>query len=631
MKRAHASVPLPHEAAVCCHMAQVQCSNRSLHSPSAILAKLAFMLLILAGPSISLAQQPQLKKSRGPYYVGDAVQVQISIEVEDDSSNIECVYTGEVEDVVVSAPQRGLTQSGSTITFNGRLVQKASLVHTFLFRVRAEKPGEVLVGPFLLTVDGQERVIPGTSFDFESLEPDEGMSLEFEFSDDRIYVGEKVPLKITWTFEGDRFARQLAAQELVVRSTMFDQFQFDDIQGRSADTMIIDTAEGAFRIVADKQDVRNLEEGRVTMTAVRTLAANSPGRYEEVSGSCRTIRGSDWVRDFFDIVPRKRTPAICMTSPFSFEVLPLPLQGQPASFTGAVGKGFAISASANRSVVRVGDPISLDITIQGDGNIEELSIPLKSGSGALDEDLFQLPDEIPSGTLTDNSKQFKVPIRVKSESVNQLPAIAFSWFDPEKEEYQTAFSKPIALQVMETQIISAADVVSSAAQPPSQEATSPKQSTSAASSRALDFVGANLAIENNPVKLLAATNLFASSWTAPALHIVGVLFVVAAFLVRRSRQSDPIQSQRKQLIASLRSEISKSKTQPAKEAASEVASAMRKLLVQCPQSMRPQVESLIADAENLIFSPSNNDSAQASLVERAQQSIDQYSKEGRQR
>ena len=172
------------------------------------------------------------------------------------------------------------------------------------------------------------------------------------------------------------------------------------------------------------------------------------------------------------------TPALAAGTPLSFEVKPIPLEGRPASFSGAVGSGFSIDVSANRSVVRVGDPISLT-----------LSVPRRWQSGTacpcphwrrtpgLSADLFQIPTEQVAGTFDGNAKQFKVNVRVKDQRVTQIPPIEFSWFDPVKEQFQTTQSKPIALQVMEAQVVSAADVV--AATPAQDPASRPAGTPSA--------------------------------------------------------------------------------------------------------------------------------------------------------
>ena len=232
------------------------------------------------------------------------------------------------------------------------------------------------------------------------------------------------------------------------------------------------------------------------------------------------------------ISPRSaNTPALAAGTPLSFEVKTIPLEGRPASFSGAVGSAFSIDVSANRSVVRVGDPISLTLSVRGAGNLASVSLPALADNAGMSADLFQIPSEQVAGTFDGNAKQFKVNVRVKDQRVTQIPPIDFSWFDPSQEQFQTTHSKPIALQVMEAQVVSAADVVSAA---PATGSTAPAgakppvpSESRGNTSAGFAFVGANLAIEQDVTQLLTNTAL----GTSPKTIAIVVYALAAAVLV----------------------------------------------------------------------------------------------------
>jgi hypothetical protein len=52
-----------------------------------------------------------------------------------------------------------------------------------------------------------------------------------------------------------------------------------------------------------------------------------------------------------------------------------------------------------------------------------------------------------AGFVQDETKVFVTTIRPRSEDINQIPAIPFSFFDPEKEAYQTVYTDPISIDV----------------------------------------------------------------------------------------------------------------------------------------------------------------------------------------
>ena len=224
---------------------------------------------------------------------------------------------------------------------------------------------------------------------------------------------------------------------------------------------------------------------------------------------------------------------------------PLPAVGRPESFAGAVGTGFSMDVAANRTVVRVGDPISLTVSLRGVGNLENASLPPLSADGGMQPGQFQLPSEQPAGTFDGKTKQFKVNVRVNDESVNQIPALAFAWFDPEQQKYELSRSKPIALQVMPAHVVSARDVI---AAPSTNHATSRTngadrndRSLATSADTAISLQGANLAIERDATQLLADHGGLVSGWAVRVgPYFAGVAAILAAVLSRRRAEADPV-------------------------------------------------------------------------------------------
>ena len=61
----------------------------------------------------------------------------------------------------------------------------------------------------------------------------------------------------------------------------------------------------------------------------------------------------------------------------------------PPSFAGAVGRGFSLEAAADRSVVQLGDPITLTLTIRGDGNLGNVALPALEGEHGFSPERFR--------------------------------------------------------------------------------------------------------------------------------------------------------------------------------------------------------------------------------------------------
>ena len=92
-----------------------------------------------------------------------------------------------------------------------------------------------------------------------------------------------------------------------------------------------------------------------------------------VEASVRVRRQS---RSIFDDFFRgtSQVPAVIVSSPVEIEVLPLPEEGRPRSFSGLVGR-LGVSASIDRSSVETNDAVTLEVIVEGEGNLRGLEAP----------------------------------------------------------------------------------------------------------------------------------------------------------------------------------------------------------------------------------------------------------------
>lgn len=129
------------------------------------------------------------------------------------------------------------------------------------------------------------------------------------------------------------------------------------------------------------------------------------------------------------------------------EVLPLPENGKPADFSGAVGN-FSFKAQVAKEKVKTNDAINLNLSISGRGNLKLLD-PVK----------INFPDnfEVYDPKITDNigvtasgvsgSKNFEYLVIPRNEGTYKLEPVNFSYFDPEKKKYITLPSPEFNLTV----------------------------------------------------------------------------------------------------------------------------------------------------------------------------------------
>jgi len=202
------------------------------------------------------------------------------------------------------------------------------------------------------------------------------------------------------------------------------------------------------------------------------------------------------------------------------EVKPVPTEGQPRYYRGAVGQ-FTIQAAAKPTEVTVGEPITLNLTISGNGRMEVVPPPPLPEIEELARD-FKVPNDPLTGTVQQDAKTFTQSIRAKTDQVKVIPPIPFSYFDPRAEKFVTVNTRPIPLSVKATEKLSAAQVVDSA--------TGQVRTT-----RSLTEVSSGILANYNGADEILGQQAFSPGW--PAAMAMGLPPVAALvnWLVHRRR------------------------------------------------------------------------------------------------
>jgi hypothetical protein len=134
------------------------------------------------------------------------------------------------------------------------------------------------------------------------------------------------------------------------------------------------------------------------------------------------------------------------TAPLRLEVLPLPKEGRPSCFTGAVGQ-FDMDAIVPNPRPAAGDPANLVVKIGGKGNFRAMGAPVLTGSDGWRSypptDRFEGSDPLSYAGV--KSFDFTLIAREPSEV---SPGVEFSFFDPVAAKYVTLKSKPLPLQAL---------------------------------------------------------------------------------------------------------------------------------------------------------------------------------------
>ncbi len=127
------------------------------------------------------------------------------------------------------------------------------------------------------------------------------------------------------------------------------------------------------------------------------------------------------------------------------EVMPLPTEGRPASFSGAVGK-FNITGSLSSSSVKVNQPVSLKIRFQGKGNVKAIELPHLDLPTNLE--IYDTKRESQFSKTGDAFIEFEVLVIPRNIGDAIIPPMSLSFFDPQTAKYVVKQTPEFKLKVL---------------------------------------------------------------------------------------------------------------------------------------------------------------------------------------
>lgn len=128
------------------------------------------------------------------------------------------------------------------------------------------------------------------------------------------------------------------------------------------------------------------------------------------------------------------------------EVLPLPQDNRPSSFSGGVGD-FNVSSAVDKYDVRANEAVNLTFKIEGQGNMAAIGEPKAKWPDGVE--LYDSKGSSNSGKGGLGSKVFEYVLIPRTPGKLTLPPMEFSYFDPAKKNYVTKSTDKIDITVSE--------------------------------------------------------------------------------------------------------------------------------------------------------------------------------------
>ncbi|MEZ4331696.1 MAG: BatD family protein [Myxococcota bacterium] len=595
----------------------------------------------LLGAAPAAAQEARVELARAPYYQGQPIELHVIATQFESSPQPEVEFDPQP---ALAIRLVGVSPSSSTSIsiVNGQMTRVHEVSFTYRYELTSSRTGELLVPAFRVRQGATVRTTRSFTIDVAAVPSSDEFGVSLVLPEGPIFVGQRVPLAIEVRID------EAAAPDILdyrIQIPLFDVpgVRFVDTAPPGAsETLSIATAGGVVQLRATSGTRRVGGRSMIVLRAERTLIPQRSGRIEAAAPTIAVERGTRFRQDFFGgrrAVATTRT--LSSGRPVRVEVAALPEEGRPASFAGAVGTGFSLEVTADRSVVQLGEPIELTFHLRGHGDLASAGLPPLDAPGLFDPTAFRLPDEEPAGLVDEDGKHFRVTVRVLDARVRAIPALAYSWFDADSRRFETTHSLPIALSVGAAEVVGADAVTSAAAEGGDASAAEARRSGAAAGEAggeaadgaerdavragSLAESAANLAIERDADVLLGQARSTRGLGIATAsLYALGLALLAWGVVERRRRAIDPVVHARRVALARAKRAIEGASAASGDADAARAAAigrALRELVAAEPALASAELDAIVAECDALRFAPAGSagaaTSALGSLAQRA--------------
>jgi hypothetical protein len=253
---------------------------------------------------------------------------------------------------------------------------------------------------------------------------------------DKLYVGQIVALDLTLYLSEEVRLRGLNAFDRSGDGFTISELPEDYREG-------VETLNGRrYRTLTWPLTVTPIQTGEQELNFQFGLTARLPEPEQAADPFGRSPLGGSLFDDFFGRTERLNVYSESRV----IDVLPLPEEEKPESFSGAIGD-IAMEVGSDAEEPVQGEPIMLSVVLKGRGNFERINGPDFPESADWrhydPESQFEAGDPLGlSGSL-----RFDYVFIPQRAGQLQLPATQFSYFDPEAEEYVELTAPPIPLEV----------------------------------------------------------------------------------------------------------------------------------------------------------------------------------------
>ncbi len=353
--------------------------------------RLLLPALLLAFAHTTHAADITLRSSTSTAYVG--MPFTVTLKIANASSHVEPQLSQTVTNAQVQSLGQSSHSGGFSVSINGRQVkQSGSTTTTYAWQLTPHAPGPVTIAPFMVTVNSIDQRVAGLTVNATAIDSGDVVAVDIEAAKDTVYVGEPIRLTLNLylkAFYDKRLKHELGAQDLLglldAKASQWGPFaqQITNSEGIIADRVErpgIDGHSTAYHRIRISTSIYPDRPGPLKLagTGVRIV-----GQYPVALGVQRSVFGNQLA------ITQARPVVVEVANP-KVQVKPIPTQGRPATWRGAVGR-YKIQAQADRDSVEAGDPVGLRLTVTSEWPLDRLAAPPLDALELLTQD-FDVPN-----------------------------------------------------------------------------------------------------------------------------------------------------------------------------------------------------------------------------------------------
>ena len=423
-------------------------------SARALLALLVASAAATAGVAQSITVQASVERTE--VYAGEPIRLRIMVS---GSDQVTAPDTGEIAGFALRALGAGPNNSEIVTTINGRTTRQVNRGYVLNYQLTPAGAGELTIPALTLQVEGQSYTTRAIPILVRTPQEVKDYRLQLALEREQVWVGEPVLLTTTWLWHaelGPERMHSLSHPLLDDAANHGISYEHRPPGAGRSDPVRLPVA--GREVLWERGQTRIDGEPFATLSFVTALLPERPGPLHVASATVvfEGVAGYRQARDLFGRTVRQpvRQRFVVPSNELTLTVEALPEAGRPADFSGLVGR-FEIAAAATPLEVKVGDPMTLTVTITGSGDLRRLQAPDLTRMSGFREFRISM-DSVP--TLTPERATVRHTLRALHHEVAAIPPVRVSVFDAGRGGYAELASKPIPITVHPTREVTLLDV-----------------------------------------------------------------------------------------------------------------------------------------------------------------------------